>query len=74
MQESSFILILDCSPIAILCNFSLIFEHLIFNTFQNLFDSQNVLSKRQFGFRKNRSTELVVFDLLLKACQLLRIK
>ena len=51
-------------PIAILGNISKIFESLIFNRLNNFFTSQNILSDSQYGFRKDRNTELAALDLV----------
>ena len=59
-------LISNYRPISILSNFSKIFESVIFTRIQNFFIAENLLSNRQFGFRKDRSTELAIFDLLFK--------
>jgi len=51
-------------PISILCNFSKIFESLIFKRVKNYFDHFRLLSENQFGFWKNKSTELASINFL----------
>ena len=45
-------------PITVLSVFSKVFEKLIFNRLISFVDNNGVLSDSQFGFRKNRSTEM----------------
>ena len=53
-------------PIAILCNFGKIFECILFKRLQSFFTNQGLLSEKQYGFRKNKSTELAILDLISK--------
>ena len=47
-------------PISILPIFSKILEKVVHDQFMQYLESNGLLSKHQFGFRKNRSTELAV--------------
>ena len=47
-------------PISLLSPFSKIFESLVCERLNNFFLSNDVLHKRQYGFRKNSTTELAV--------------
>jgi len=53
-------------PISVLCNLSKIFENLIYERIQKFCQSSNFLAENQFGFRKNRNTELAAFNLMDK--------
>ena len=59
-------LVSNFRPISVLTNFSKIFESLLYNRLQSFFQANEILSRNQFGYRKNLSTELAVFDLLFK--------
>ena len=51
-------------PVSVLCNLGKIFDSLLYNRLSNFFMSQGLLSENQYGFRKNRSTELAIFSLI----------
>jgi retron-type reverse transcriptase len=49
-------------PISVLNYFSKLLEKLMAARLTKFIEKNNVLSKHQYGFRKNRSTELAVLD------------
>ena len=51
-------------PISLLPIFSKIFERLIFNRLTEFIEKKNILTKNQFGFQKNKSTELAVTSII----------
>lgn len=51
-------------PIALLPIFSKIFEKVICNSVSKYFESNNLLAQEQKGFRKNKSINMAIFDLL----------
>ena len=51
-------------PISLLPSFSKIFEKLIYTRLLKHCDSNQILAKEQFGFRKRSSTDLATFNLL----------
>ena len=51
-------------PIAILNNLSKIFDNLIFARISTCFETLDVLSENQFGFRKKKNTELAALTLV----------
>jgi len=53
-------------PVSVLTNLNKIFESILFSRLNNYFSSFNLLSKNQFGFRKERSTELATLQLINK--------
>ena len=53
-------------PISIMSYISKLFESVIHSRLHSFFNAQNLLSERQYGFRKVRSTELSIFNLLSK--------
>ncbi len=53
-------------PISVLTCFSKLLEKLMVKRLINFIDKNKVLSKHQYGFRYNRSTELVVLDFVDK--------
>ena len=53
-------------PVSVLCNVGKIFESLIHSRITNYFETFGLLSGNQFGFRKNKNTELASFQLLSK--------
>ena len=53
-------------PISIQPNLGKIFDDMIFNRIQSFFTKFNLLFDNQFGFRKNRNTELATLELLDK--------
>lgn len=53
-------------PISILCNIGKVFDSIIHDRFTNYFINNNILSDNQFGFRKNRNTELACIQLIDK--------
>ena len=54
-------------PISVLSNISKIFENLLFNRLESFFNRAAQLSKKQFGFRKNKNTEQAVIELVNRA-------
>ena len=59
-------LIKNYRPISILTNISKIFETLIYNRLQSFFQENQLLSYKQFGYRKNSDTEQAIFELIAK--------
>ena len=59
-------LIKNYRPISILSNISKIFEAVIYTRLNQHFLSENLLSHKQFGYRKDRNTEMAILDLLSK--------
>jgi exonuclease III len=51
-------------PIALIPVVSKIFERVIYNSFNNFLEKENIFTQEQFGFRKNRSTILAIHSLL----------
>ena len=51
-------------PVSILCNLAKVFESIIFRRINNFFEMNGLLSARQFGFRKEKNTELASFQLI----------
>lgn len=50
-------------PISVLTSFSKLLEKRMYKRISNYIEKQNILSKHQFGFRKNRSTEDAILEL-----------
>lgn len=50
-------------PISVISNFAKVFEQCIKSRLISFLNMHNILSKRQFGFRKNISTETAILDL-----------
>ena len=61
-------------PISVLSNLSKITESVMYDRLQSFFSSQNILSEKQFGFRKDRSTEMAIMDLIFKLLPALQNK
>ena len=59
-------LIINYRPIASLCNINKLFESILHARLTNYFASFELLAENQFGFRKDRNTELAIFELLNK--------
>ena len=53
-------------PISVLSFFSKVFEKVMYNHLIDFIDNNNILSKHQFGFRKNHSTNHAVIALVDK--------
>ena len=53
-------------PISVLCNLSKLFDSLIYDRVHSFFNKFNLLSENQFGFRKNKNTELAILELVNK--------
>lgn len=51
-------------PIALLPNFSKIFEKIIYNRILSFFTKNNILNTNQFGFQKGKNTTLAIFKVL----------
>ena len=51
-------------PVSVLSNLSKIFDTLIRNRLKSFFNSNELLSENQFGFRDKRNTELAVLNLM----------
>ena len=52
--------------ISVLSCFSMLLEKLMYNQLIDFIDKNQILSKHQYGFRKNRSTELAIIELVDK--------
>ena len=57
--------LINYRPISILPSLSKIFERLMYNRMLSYINKFNILSNDQFGFRKNRNTELAVIHALM---------
>ncbi len=57
-------LISNYRPISLLNTFSKIYEKVIFVRFEKFLNKYKILYDKQFGFRKNRSTQLALISLL----------
>ena len=55
-------------PISVLSAFSKLFEKLIYKRLISFIDEHNIISESQFGFRKNRSTEMATSYVISKLC------
>ncbi len=53
-------------PISILSCFAKLLERLMGERLTRFINKNNILSKHQYGFRKNRSTELAIIDFVDK--------
>ena len=53
-------------PISVLTCFSKLLEKFMVKRLTSFLNQNNVLSKHQYGFRKNRSTELAIIDFIDK--------
>ncbi len=53
-------------PVSVLPCFSKILERLMFNRCMDFIDKNNVLNKKQFGFRSNHSTQMAIIELVDK--------
>lgn len=57
----------DCSnfrPISLLCNFNRLFEKILYDRIYKYFDKFSLLNFHQYGFRKNHSTSMAIYDIL----------
>lgn len=61
-------------PIALLPNFSKIFEKVIYNRLTTYLNKNNILSPSQFGFQKAKSTSLAVFKIFQQIWDLINEK
>jgi hypothetical protein len=61
-------------PISVLPSFSKIFEKLVFVRLMHHFTNNNILSKDQFGFKPNSSTDNAIFKLLNEILNVLNKK
>src|SRR3989442_1027811 len=59
-------LLANYRPISILNTFSKIFEKVILKRLENYLDKKQILHDAQYGFRKNRSTQLAIVSFLDK--------
>lgn len=53
-------------PVAVLPCFSKILERIMYNRLISFIEKHNILYSKQFGFRKNHSTETAIIDLIAK--------
>ena len=53
-------------PVCVLPNISKLFDHLIHTRINNFFICNDFLSDNQYGFRKNKNTELAILELINK--------
>ena len=51
-------------PISLLGNINRIFEKIIYKRLYNFFNKYNILNFNQYGFRKNHSTAMAIYDIL----------
>ena len=61
-------------PISLLPIFSKIFEKLMYNRLLDFFNKHNIITNTQFGFQKNKSTELAVASITSKITNALENK
>ena len=61
-------------PISIVSNISKIFESIMHKRLSKFFASQGLLSEYQFGFRKERNTEMAIFTLVDRVIPAIRFK
>ena len=57
-------IIANYRPISVISNLSKIFESIIYKRISAYFESNGLLNADQFGFRKQRNTEMAIFSLL----------
>ena len=60
-------------PISLLPCISKIFERVLFNQLYEYFERHNILTKRQYGFRKNHSTEFAAMEFINRVTKLLEL-
>ena len=65
-------MICNYRPVSILCNLSKVFENLIYTRLNSYFTCNAFLSDNQFGFRKEKSTELAVCELINRVLPAIR--
>ena len=65
-KKGSLHYISNYKPVSVLKDLYKGFENIIYNRLQNFCQTSNFLAKNQFGFRKNRNTELAALSLLDK--------
>ena len=63
-KKGSKTLIANHRPISVISNLSKIFESIIYKRIYSYFESNGLLNSAQFGFRKQRNTEMAIFSLL----------
>jgi elongation factor P--beta-lysine ligase len=51
-------------PIALLPNFSKVFEKIILNRIQSFFEKNNIINKNQPGFQKGKNTTQAIFNFM----------
>jgi hypothetical protein len=64
----------DYRPIALLSIFSKIIEKVIYNSLYQYFETRDLFAAEQKGFRKNKSINMAIFDLLQKVMKELNEK
>ena len=52
----------DYRPVCSLHQFSKVFERIIYNRMVNFISKYNIFTESQFGYRKNKSTELALLE------------
>ena len=67
-------LVANYRSISLLPIFSKIFERLVFNHLTEFTDKHKILTQNQFGFQKNKSTELAVASICHKLLSFLNVK
>ena len=60
-------------PISLLPCLSKIFERILFNQLYEYFERNNILTQRQYGFRKNHSTEFAAMELIDRVTNILEL-
>ena len=73
-KKGSPYIISNYRPISIVSNISKIFESLIYKRLSKFFSSQGLLSEYQFGFRRERNTELAIFTLVDRVIPAIQLK
>ena len=51
-------------PVSLLCNLSKVFESVLYKRLESYFRLKGFLLDEQYGFRKNKNTELAIFSLI----------
>ena len=61
-------------PISVLSCFSKLLETLMYKRLIKFIEKNKILSKHQYGFRQNRSTELAIIELVDKITKVIKLR